>query len=171
MTCELDAIMRRRTIRRFTNEFVHEADMDKILAAALAAPSAHNRHPLRLIVLNTADMARIAEEIEQKTPFEQGQWAIAACADTRGYDQGLAWIEDCAAAMENMLIAAESMGLGAMWYGVYARPAKEPQIRKFLALPGGVEVLGIAIVGHKAEDKPPTTETDREHIHYGGWKE
>lgn len=171
MAGELDAIMRRRTIRKFTGEFVHEADMDRILAAALAAPSAHNRHPVRLIVLNTADMARIAEEVEQKIPFEQGQWAIAACADTRGYDQGLAWIEDCAAAMENMLIAAESMGLGAMWYGVYARRAKEPQIRKFLNVPDGVEVLGIVIIGHKAEALPPRAETDRTHIHYGGWKE
>lgn len=167
----LTSILSRRSIRRFTDDSVCESTMRLVLAAGSAAPSACAQFPVRFIVLNRERMAALAERVEQKSPFQQGQWAIAVCADTRGYANGLAWIEDCAAAMENMQIACASLGLGSLWYGVYARPAKEPQVREFLKLPKGVEVLGITVMGYAAEKKEPTSGVDMTRVRIGEWSE
>lgn len=73
--------------------------------------------------------------------------------------------------MENMLIAATELGLGSLWYGVYARAAKEPPVREFLKLPDEVEVCGIAVIGHAAEEKEPHRGVDSSILHIGCWKE
>ncbi len=166
----LKSIMSRRSIRAFTKEPVGEDVMKEILAAGLCAPSACARFPARFIVLDRSRMRELAGAVAQKAPFEQGRWAIAVCADTRGYEGGVAWIEDCAAAMENMQIAAFALGLGALWYGVYRRAAKEPQVRAVLKLPEGVEVLGVAVFGHAAEHKEPNV-PDESRVRYGVWSD
>lgn len=145
--------------------------MKLVLNAGAAAPSAVGKYPVRFIVLDKTRMAELAACVAQKAPFEQGQWAIAVCADTRGYECGSAWIEDCAAAMENMQIACVSLGLGSLWYGVYARAAKEPAVRAFLKLPEGVEVLGITVMGYAAEKKEPKGEVDASRVRFGAWSD
>ncbi len=165
------AIMKRRSIRKFTEEKVLADSAMKIVEAGAAAPSAMNKRPVRFILLNKEEMARLAEKIEQKGPFLEGQWAVAVCGDRRGYGPGTGWLEDCAAAMENMLIAAAEMELGSLWYGVYARAAKEPQVREFLKLPEGVEICGIAVIGHPAEEREPHRGVDSAILHFGCWKE
>jgi len=167
----LTNIMSRRSIRRFSGDAVCESTMNLVLAAGAAAPSACGVFPVRFVVLNKERMAELAQQVAQKEPFLEGQWAIAVCADTRGYQNGLAWIEDCAAAMENMQIACVSLGLGSLWYGVYARAAKEPQVRAFLKLPEGVEVLGITIMGYAAEKKAAAQGVDMKRVRFGEWSE
>ncbi len=167
----LKSIMSRRSIRTFTDDSVCGSTMKLVLAAGCAAPSACGVFPVRFIVLDKERMSQLAEVVAQKEPFLQGQWAIAVCADTRGYQNGLAWIEDCAAAMENMQIACVALGLGSLWYGVYARPAKEPQVRAFLKLPEGVEVLGITVMGYAAEKKAPTAGVDEGRVREGQWSD
>lgn len=152
----IEAIMKRRSIRKFTQEPVTKETAMQLVDAAAAAPSAMNLRPVRFILMDKHDMVKLAETIDQKQPFEQAQWAIAVCADTRGYTGGTGWLEDSAAALENIQIAATALGLGALWYGVYRRAAKEPQVRAALNLPEGVECTGIAVIGHPAE-------THREH--------
>lgn len=165
------AIMKRRSIRKFTAEKVPADSAMRIVEAGAAAPSAMNKRPVRFILLDKAAMAALAERIDQKGPFLEGQWAIAVCGDRRGYGPGSGWLEDCAAAMENMLIAATELGLGSLWYGVYARAAKEPPVREFLKLPDEVEVCGIAVIGHAAEEKEPHWGVDSSILHIGCWKE
>ncbi|MDY3868529.1 MAG: nitroreductase family protein [Pyramidobacter sp.] len=167
----LKNILARRSVRSFTDDPVCESSMEMVLAAACAAPSAKNVRPVRFIVLNKKEMAELAEKIEQKAPFVQGQWAIAVCADTRGYSCGLGWIEDCAAAMENMQIACVSLGLGSLWYGVYKRAPKEAQCREFLKLPEGVEILGITVMGYAASPTEPHAGIRAEEVRYGAWSE
>ena len=166
----LKNIMSRRSIRRYTDDSVCESTMNLVLEAGLSAPSAHAKFPVRFVVLDKKRMSELATVVAQKGPFEQGQWAIAVCADTRGYDQGLAWIEDCAAAMENMQIACVSLGLGSFWYGVYHRAAKEPAVRTFLNLPEGVEVLGITVMGYAAEKREPRA-VEKSRVRVGTWSD
>ncbi len=167
----LEAITGRRSIRRFTDHPVAEVTMRQILAAGCAAPSAKNAQPVRFIVLDKDDMARIAEAVDQKAPFQEGQWAIAVCADLRNYSLGLGWIEDCAAAMENMQIAATGLELGALWYGVYRREPKESQVREVLQIPQGVEVLGITVIGYKGEEKEGHSGVDEARVRRSVWSD
>ena len=164
-------IMSRRSIRSYTNESVCESSMRLVLAAGCAAPSSMGVRPVRFIVLNKNRMAALAEKISQKAPFQQAQWAIAVCADTRDYKHGLGWIEDCAAAMENMQIAAKSLGLGSLWFGVYARKSKESAIREFLEVPDGVEVLGITVIGYAKDIPEGYTGVDESRVRYGNWSD
>ena len=166
----LTSIMSRRSIRRFTADSVCESTMRLVLDAGLAAPSARGLFPVRFVVLDKKRMSELSEVVAQKDPFREGQWAIAVCADTRGYDGGLGWIEDCAAAMENMQIACVSLGLGSLWYGVYLRAAKEPQVRAFLNLPAGVEVLGITVMGYAAEKTEPRP-VEMGRVRFGTWSD
>lgn len=131
----LTNIMARRSIRRYTEEPVCESTMKLVLAAACAAPSAKGERPVRFVVLDKKRMGSLAEKVQQKDPFREGQWAIAVLADLRGYDSGLAWIEDGAAAMENMQIACKSLGLGSLWYGVYRRAARKRRSASFCSCP------------------------------------
>lgn len=166
----LTTIMARRSMRQYTDDPVCESTMKMVLAAGCAAPSAKNLRPVRFIVLSKKDMADLAEGLEQKEPFLQGQWAVAVCADTRGY-QGLGWIEDGAAAMENMQIACFSLGLGSLWFGVYRRAPKEEACRRFLRLPEGVEILGITVMGYAASPKEPHEGIREGEVRYGVWSE
>ena len=166
----LTSIMSRRSIRRFTDDSVCESTMNLVLDAGLSAPSARGLFPVRFVVLDKKRMNELAETVAQKDPFRQGQWAIAVCADTRGYDGGLAWIEDCAAAMENMQIACVSLGLGSFWYGVYRRAGKEQPVRAFLNLPEGVEVLGITVMGYAAEKREPRP-VEKSRVRVGTWSD
>ena len=84
----IDAIMSRYSVRHFLEENISRADMETIIAAAFAAPSARGAYPVRCVVLTKERMAELAAEVEQKTPFLEGQWAIAVCADTRDYPWG-----------------------------------------------------------------------------------
>ncbi len=168
----LKTILNRRTIRKFTDQSVCQSTLSLVLAAACAAPSACNARPVRYVVLDKSRMKDLADALEQKEPFLQGQWAVAVCADTRGYQFGTAWMEDCAAAMENMQIACWGLGLGALWFGVYRRAAKEGAVRRCLKLPEGVEVLGITVMGYAAEEKEPHSATpDESVIRRGVWSD
>lgn len=166
-----EAIMKRRSVRKFTDEAVTKETVMKLVDAAAAAPSAMNLRPVRFILMNKDDMAKLAAAVDQKQPFEQGQWAIAVCADTRGYTGGTGWLEDGSAALENILIAATELGLGSLWYGVYRRAAKEPQVRAALALPEGAECIGIAVIGRAAEEKEPHGHVDAKFVFESAWRE
>ena len=166
-----EAIMKRRSIRKFTGEPVSRETAMKLIDAAAAAPSAMNLRPVRFILMDKQDMAKLAATVEQKAPFEQGQWAIAVCADTRGYTGGTGWIEDASAALENILITATELGLGSLWYGVYRRAAKEPQVRAALNLPEGAECTGIAVIGHPAEEKEEHGQADAKFVFESAWTE
>ncbi|HOO64465.1 MAG TPA: nitroreductase family protein [Synergistaceae bacterium] len=167
-------ILARRSIRSFRKDLpVEPAKRDALLACACAAPSAHNRQPCRFLVLEDRVLLdRLAAELRQGFLYEQVPLAIAVCADLREYPEGsYGWLEDCAAAMENMLIAAKSLGLEALWFGVYRRAPKEQTVRQILELPDYVEVQGIAVVGYGSESKEPRNEADPSKISYGCWKE
>ncbi len=167
----IEAIMKRRSVRQFSGEPVTKGTVMQLIDAAAAAPSAMNLRPVRLILMDKEDMAKLAATVGQKQPFEQGQWAIAVCADTRGYSGGTGWLEDSSAALENILIAATDLGLGSLWYGVYRRAAKEPQVRAALNLPEGVECTGIAVIGRAAEEKESHGQADAKFVFESAWKE
>ncbi len=170
----IQTILARRSIRAFRKDLpVEPSKRDALLACACAAPSAHNRQPCRFLVLEDRSLLdRLARELRQGFLFEQVSLAIAVCADLRNYPEGsLGWLEDCAAAMENMLIAAKSLGLEGLWFGVYRRDPKEETVRRILELPEYAEVQGIGVFGYGNESLEPRIDLDPEKICRGAWKE
>ncbi len=79
------------------------------------------------------------------------------------------WAQDCAAATQNILIAASDLGLGAVWLGVYPRQERIDGMRELLGVPTGVVPFSLVSIGHPAQQLPPSDRYDEARIHRDRW--
>lgn len=166
----LDAIMSRRSIRRYTDEVVTSEQMEALLRAAQAAPSANNQQPWRFIVLTGREtLAAVAATSPYARMLADAALGIVVCGVTEGLRSPAMWQQDCAAATENILVAARAMGLGGVWLGYYPKMERVAPLKELLGIPDGVEPLAVVSIGHPAEDKPPSDRYDPSFVHYGRW--
>jgi nitroreductase len=166
----LTTLYSRRSIRLYTSKPVATDALQDILKAAMCAPSAGNERPWHFIVLT--DRA-ILEEIPKFHPYaamlKHTHTAVLVCGDVtlekhKGY-----WVLDCAAATENMLLAAHAKGLGAVWCGVYPTEDRVLNLQKLLHLPEHVVPFSLVPLGFPAEEKKPVERFDTSRIHDNRW--
>jgi len=166
----MKAILNRRSIRKYTDQPVPERLLIELLEAAMCAPSAGNEQPWQFVVI---DQRGILDEIPKFHPYAamvaEAPVAILVCGDLdkdlhRGY-----WVQDCAAATENILIAVQDKGIGAVWVGVYPREDRVQAMRALLGIPDSVVPFALISLGYPAEEKPPANRFDAGRIHYNGW--
>ena len=156
----LAAIRTRRSIRRFTDEPVTAEQTDTLLRAAMAAPSAGNQQPWRFVVVRDPDVrAQLAEATPYSSPIGRAPLGLVVLADTRENKHPGFWVQDCSAAVENLLLAAHAIGLGGVWIGVHPSE-REPLVRRIVEAPDGFAALCMIAIGHPAA---PVAEVDRFH--------
>jgi nitroreductase len=166
----MDAIFSRRSIRKFTPEPVSDETVDELLKAAMAAPSAGDERPWHFILIRDRDtLERIPTLHEYAAMCPEAALVIAVCADLEAERNPGYWVQDCSAATQNILIAAQALGLGAVWLGVHPVKAREDNMRGLLGLPANAMTLGLVAIGHSAETKPPSQRFDRARIHQERW--
>lgn len=168
----IDDLFARRSIRAFTAEPVTPAQLETLLKAAMAAPSAANRRPWHFVAVTDAGVrARLAEAHPHAQMVLQAPLAIVPCGEPAlsipGHEEY--WVEDLAAATENLLLAATGLGLGAVWCGVHPVPERVRALRDVLDLPGHVVPFALVPVGHPAERKEPRTQYDASRVHRERW--
>ncbi|MGQ9515504.1 MAG: nitroreductase family protein [Thermoproteota archaeon] len=116
----LEAILSRRSIRKYDARSIPDSVVEKLLASAMSAPSAGNEQPWHFVVITDR---QILKEIPKYHPYSQmltsTPMAILVCGDPKLERYKGFWVQDCSAATENILIAANAEGLGAVWLGVY----------------------------------------------------
>src|SRR5512133_1546876 len=116
----LEAILSRRSIRKYTTEPVTDEEIDLILQAAMAAPTSGNARPWHFIVIhNHETMVEIARIHPYAGMLPQAQVSVRVCADEKLENHPGRWPQDCAAATENILLAAHGLGIGAVWIGLF----------------------------------------------------
>ncbi len=166
----LDVIIKRRSIRKYTTLSVQDDDIEKILQAAMYAPSARNSQPWHFIVVTDR---QILNKIMQLHPYagmlKEAPLAIVVCADeniekTEGY-----WVQDCSAATQNIMLAAHTMNLGSVWLGVYPREERIQAIKALFNLPQNIHPLSIIAIGHADEQKEIPLRFLKERIHNNHW--
>ncbi len=164
----LEHILQRRSIRRYTAEPVSREDLEALLRAAMAAPSAMNRKPWEFLVVTEPErLAALRRRLvlgNYNAPA-----AIVVCGNLRRAAPAIAkdfWVVDCSAATENILLAAAGLGLGSVWIGVYPVRAMMSLVAGLFKLPRHVAPLAVVWVGHPAEDKPPRTQYDETNVHW-----
>jgi len=166
-----EAIKLRRSVRDFTREEVSEEEAGRLLEAARWAPSAGNIQPWEFVVVRECERKRrLAEAALDQSFIEEAPVVIVVCADenrsglgygSRGVD--LYCIQDTAAAVENMLLAACALGLGACWVGAF----HEGEVKEALNLPRGIRPLAIIPVGRPAgRTHTPYKRSVNEIVHY-----
>lgn len=166
----LEAILTRRSIRRFTGEPVPDPLLEEILAAAMSAPSSKNQQAWHFVVITDRDILR---EVPSFHPFAKmvpdAPVAILVCADLRRDEYGF-WVQDCSAATQNILLAAHAKGLGAVWLGVYPLEERVAGFRRLTGLPDTVVPLSLVPMGFPAVHKPRVDRFDRTRIHKDRWQ-
>ena len=158
----LEAIRTRRSVRRYTSEPVSEKDVQVLLEAAMAAPSAANQQAWHFVVIDERVLLDRIPDFHPYCPFiREAPLGIVVCGDlSLDRTDGMFWVQDCSAATENLLLAAHAIGLGAVWLAVYPIDERVQGIRDLLALPEHLVPLNIIAVGHPAEVPPPSHRFD-----------
>jgi nitroreductase len=169
---KIDNLFSRRSIRAFTAETVSPAQVEMLLEAAMAAPSAANRKPWHFVVVTDAGVrAKLAEVHPYAQMVLQSPLAIVPCGEPALSipDRQDYWVQDLAAATENILLAATGMGLGAVWCGVHPVPERVRDVRGVLGISEGVIPFALIAVGHPAEAKEARTQYDPGRVHRDRW--
>ena len=167
MEKKLSFIFARRSIRSYAAAPVSDAGVRSLLEAAMAAPSANNKRPWHFVATRDRNtLAKLASVHPHAAMLPSAGLCIAVCGDP---SVSGSWVVDCAAAAENILLAATGLGLGGVWLGVWGEPDREAAIRQALGVPETMGVLCLLSLGHPAEQKEPRTQYDEMRVHRDRW--
>jgi nitroreductase len=166
----LDVILTRRSIRAFTAQPVDPQRVEQILQAAMSAPSACNQQPWHFVVVTDR---KTLDAIPTIHPYAamctQAALAILVCADPLIQTCPGFWPQDCAAATENLLLAAHALGLGAVWTGVYPGDERIAHFREFFSLPKHIVPFCLVPIGYPAEPAHRADRYKAERVHRNRW--
>ena len=167
----MDPVLSRTSIRCYLPEPLAEEAVRTLLQAGMAAHSAGDQRPWHFVVIEDQDdRNRIAEMDPFAHMVPQAPVAILVCGDpTLQKHQGY-WVQDCAAATENILIEAHVLGLGAVWLGVYPAEGRVQSLRRLLGLPENVIPFALVPVGYPAEAQEAGHRYDDSRVHRGSWR-
>ena len=166
----LEAIHSRRSIRKYTDETVAPETIKELLSAAMSAPSAVNAQPWAFIVI---DDRELLDEIPQYSPYaamtHEAPLAILVCGNTSLEKAPGFWVQDCSAAIQNLLLAAHALGLGAVWTGIYPMEDRVEGFRKAFELPEHVIPLGLVPLGYPAQKAGPQDRYMEEKVYHNSY--
>lgn len=163
----LETIFTRRSIRKFTGKEIDDRDLKLILKAGFQAPSAMNREPREYIVVRDNEKLREIEEVHKygKMLVEAG-CGVVVCGDIDKQERLGHLIADCSASMENMLLAAHSLGLASVWTGIHPIEKLEEDIRNILDIPKNLIPIGLVVIGEGSIVAKTIDRYDESKIHY-----
>ncbi|WP_105616409.1 nitroreductase family protein [Vallitalea okinawensis] len=166
----LEAIFTRRSIRKFTGKKIKDEDIFTIIKAGCYAPSAENKRPWDFVVVREK---KALESISVFHPrarmITQAGCAIVVCGDKEIQSQIGFLIEDCSAAIENMLLAAHGLNLGAVWCGLYPITKFTKPMKNLLDLPVNMVPVGLVVLGDIDEEKEIVYRFEKEKVHFEKW--
>lgn len=165
-----DPVLSRRSVRKYTDELVSDEFVERLLRAAMAAPSAGDQQPWQFVVLRDREtLTAITSVHPYSKMLPSAAVAILVCGDPDGVKWPQMWEQDCSAATENLLIEAEQLGLGAVWLGVHPLAERVAGIRALLGIPEAVVPFALVPFGRPAERKEPSERYDAARVHFERW--
>lgn len=164
----LETIFSRKSVRQFQGRVVEQDKIDLLMKAGMSAPTAKDIRPWELIVLNDRQaMDHLSEALPYAKMLKQAPMAILVCGNTEMSPNN--WYIDCSAATQNILLAAEALGLGAVWTGAYPSEERISAISEALGLPENIVPLNVIPVGYPEGEHQPKDKYDESKIHYNRW--
>lgn len=168
----IETIMSRKSVRKYTQEPVSDAQIETMLRAAMAAPSGIDMRPWRFVVVKDPE-TRAA--LGSQAMYKTCSVIIVVCGEPvmtlRDGTQkdNPNWTADCAAATENLLLAAHALGLGAVWTACYPYEQRMNPTREVLQLPDNVNPYCIVPIGYPDGETPVKDKWNPDNIHYERW--
>ena len=172
MDDRLNLIYSRRSIRKFTGEKISDFQLNELLTAAMAAPSACKKDPWHFItVQDDSTLEKITEFLPNGPFLKNAGTGIVVCGDIKqAHTEALSYmIQDCSAAIENILIAAHGIDLATCWLGVHPREERITALKQLFSLPENIIPIAVIAVGYGAEKGVPGSRFNSELIHQERW--
>lgn len=164
----LDTIFNRKSVRKYTERPVEKAMLETLARAGMAAPSSKDRRPWEFVIVTDRKLLdAMGEGLPLARMLKDAKQAIIVCGDTVKSEN--AWYLDCSAAAQNILLAAESMGLGAVWTAAYPYPDRIKVVREVLNLPNHLIPLAVIPVGYPQGSDKAKVKFNKQQIHYNSW--
>jgi nitroreductase len=168
----LRVIFGRRSVRVYSPGEVDDATVKKLLAAAMAAPSASGKNPWHFVVVrNRQTRSRMSEALPYGEMLATAALGIVVCGDLEvAHDHQLSYLlQDCSAAIENLLLCAHALGLGACWLGVHPRMERIKLFKELFSLPASVIPVACISLGYPGEAKEPHAVYNPNCVHSETW--
>ena len=148
----IEAILTRGSIRKYTDEPLTEEEVKLLVTAGFCAPTTANRRPWHFLVIQDKEALNdIATNGIYTKMMKQAAACIIVCGDETRLDVHDLMINDCSAAIENILLAAHGIGLGAVWCGLVKGQEFYDYIKNRFQIPDHVYPSGLIAIGHPAE--------------------
>lgn len=149
-----EGIQKRRSIRQYENRPIEKEKIEKLLRAAMQAPSAANQQPWEFLVIEKNEtLQKLSNAHLYATPIKDAALCIIVLAREEGLRFPQYWQQDLAAATENILLTAVELGLGTVWMGVAPEEDRMAYIKELFQLPEGVKAFAMLAVGYSSDNK------------------
>lgn len=166
----LDAIFTRRSVRNFTGEELKEDEIKQLLRAGFDAPTAHHKQPVEFIVLRDKDViGKVLEKHKYAQMLKESGFAILVCGDSEKEESHGFLVENCSAAMQNILLAGHGLGLGGVWVSVHGNDEVEKGFRDIFELPSHILPVGLAVLGNTEKEGWEVDRYDETRVHTDTW--
>ena len=162
-----EVLLKRRSVRKFTEEPVSDEMIEELLHAAMSGPSACNKKPWDFYVITNEEKLEELKGASKFTKFS-AKLAIVVCGNllkALPLQMASYWIQDCSAATENILLRVTDLGLGAVWCGIHPQKKAEERVRTMLDIPKTQIPLNVIFIGHPAEESEARDQYEEKCVH------
>lgn len=168
----IDVIFERKSVRNYIDKEVDKKDIELLMRAGMAAPTAMDSRPWAFIAVTDKAKLNTLAQMPYCGMLAYASAAIMVCGDSSKFLDNIYhefWIQDCSAATQNILLAAEDMGLGAVWLGGYPVEGRMKIMREVLEIPENIIPLALISVGYPAGTEKPKDKYNEADIHWEKW--
>ena len=168
----IDLIFQRRSVRAYTDQVISDEIIKQILTAGMSGPTACDKQTPEFIVMKKREVLKeIASYLPNGGFLATAPFGILVCGDMERAHAGEEsyMLQDCSAAIENILIASSVLGIGACWLGIHPRPDRIEKIIKYFELPGHIIPVSAISFGYPARETEARKRYTKEHVHFNKW--
>jgi len=164
------ALLNRRSIRKYKDQKISKEDIDKILKAAMYAPSAMNLQAWHFIVIDNRDvLIESIKSIPYAEMLKQSAAAILVCGDSL-IEKNESWLlQNCSASTQNILLSAHGSGIGSCWIAIHGMDDVYKNVKAQFKLPENIVPVSLISLGYPDEEVKAEGRFKEERIHYNNW--
>lgn len=169
----IEIIHQRKSVRNYTDQKISNEQLETLVKAGMAAPTAVNKQPWAFIASTDREVLdALGDALPYAKMLKKASGAIIVCGDLtkalEDWEQEF-WIQDCSAATQNILLAAESIGLGAVWTAAYPAKDRMQSVTDILNLPEHIIPLNVIPIGYPVGKEKPKDKWKPENLHWNKW--
>lgn len=166
----MDILFSRKSVRSYKPDMISDEDINYILKAAMASPTAGNAREWHFMVIkNKKTHEEIMKIHTAAQMIKNAPAAIIVCAEPNVEKFPGFWPQDAGAATQNILLAATAKGIGSVWCGIYPREERVAKFQELLNIPENIVPVSMIVLGYEDGDTPLKERWEPSKIKYETW--